>query len=264
MGGAGDRSGRFRHQPPNLDGLLEIVDLQAQVLELQADYAGFAEGTVLEAQVEEGRGPVARLIVQQGQINKGDFIVVGRACGRVRDIVNDRGERVNQAGPGDPIAISGIDELPDSGDNFYCVKNLKQAEAAAEERRQAERERNLAGEKVTLDNIFNVLAEQKKAELPIIVKGDVFGSIETLKGQLGKIGSEEVKVTIKHSAVGGINDSDVTLAEATGAIIIGTTSPPLAKLSRPRPRALIFGTTTSFMSSSMMSNVPPRACLILN
>ena len=205
----------------NLDGLLEIVDLQAQVLELQADYAGFAEGTVLEAQVEEGRGPVARLIVQQGQINKGDFIVVGRACGRVRDIVNDRGERVNQAGPGDPIAISGIDELPDSGDNFYCVKNLKQAEAAAEERRQAERERNLAGEKVTLDNIFNVLAEQKKAELPIIVKGDVFGSIETLKGQLGKIGSEEVKVTIKHSAVGGINDSDVTLAEATGAIIIG-------------------------------------------
>ena len=101
----------------NLDGLLEIVDLQAQVLELQADYAGFAEGTVLEAQVEEGRGPVARLIVQQGQINKGDFIVVGRACGRVRDIVNDRGERVNQAGPGDPIAISGIDELPDSGDN---------------------------------------------------------------------------------------------------------------------------------------------------
>ncbi|MED5321986.1 MAG: translation initiation factor IF-2, partial [Planctomycetota bacterium] len=205
----------------NLDGLLEIVDLQAQVLELQADYAGFAEGTVLEAQVEEGRGPVARLIVQQGQINKGDFIVVGRACGRVRDIVNDRGERVNQAGPGDPIAISGIDELPDSGDNFYCVKNLKQAEAAAEERRQAERERNLAGEKVTLDNIFNVLAEQKKAELPIIVKGDVFGSIETLKGQPGKIGSEEVKVTIKHSAVGGINDSDVTLAEATGAIIIG-------------------------------------------
>ena len=111
--------------------------------------------------------------------------------------------------------------MPDSGDNFYCVKNLKQAEAAAEERRQAERERNLAGEKVTLDNIFNVLAEQKKAELPIIVKGDVFGSIETLKGQLGKIGSEEVKVTIKHSAVGGINDSDVTLAEATGAIIIG-------------------------------------------
>ncbi len=205
----------------NLDGLLEIVDLQAQVLELQADYAGFAEGTVLEAQVEEGRGPVARLIVQQGQIKKGDFIVVGRACGRVRDILNDRGERVSEAGPGDPIAISGIDELPDSGDNFYCVKNLKQAEAAAEERRRSERERNLAGEKVTLDNIFNVLAEQKKAELPIIVKGDVFGSIETLKAQLGKIGSEEVKVTIKHSAVGGINDSDVTLAEATGAIIIG-------------------------------------------
>ena len=205
----------------NLDGLLEIVDLQAQLLELQADYAGFAEGTVLEAQVEEGRGPVARLIVQQGQMKKGDFIVVGRACGRIRDIVNDRGERVNEAGPGDPIAISGLDELPDSGDNFYCVKNIKQAEAAAGERRLSERERNLAGEKVTLDNIFSVLAEQKKAELPIILKGDVFGSIETLKGQLGKIGSEEVKVTVKHSAVGGINDSDVALAEATGAIIIG-------------------------------------------
>jgi translation initiation factor IF-2 len=204
-----------------LQDLLETLDFQAQLLELTADYGGQAEGTVIEAQMEEGRGAVARLLVQQGQMNQGDFVVVGRAYGRVRDIVSDRGERIKEAGPCTPVAISGIDEVPDAGDKFYVVKSLRDAEAAAQERRQQERERELAKEKVTLDNIFEKLSEQGRKELPLIVKADVQGSLETLKSTLAKIGSEEVVVSIKHAAVGGVNESDVGLAEASGAIIVG-------------------------------------------
>jgi translation initiation factor IF-2 len=201
--------------------LLDILDYQADLLELKGDFAGNAEGTVIEAQVEEGRGPVARMLVQDGLLKKGAFIVTGRGFGRVRDIVNDHGQRIDEAGPSTPVAISGIDELPDAGDRFFVVDSLKEAEAAAEERRRLERERELAAPKITLDNIFAHIEEGKKKDLPLVVKADVQGSVETLRVVLGKIGSEEVRVSVKHSAVGGINESDVTLAEATGAIIIG-------------------------------------------
>ena len=201
--------------------LLETIDYQAQLLELTADYGGQAEGTVIEAQMEEGRGAVARILVQQGQLRKGDFIVGGRAYGRVRDITNDRGERIKSAGPSTPVAISGVNEVPDAGDKFYVVKNLRAAEAAAQERMEQERERSLATEKITLDNIFRKLSESEKKELALIVKADVQGSLETLKASLGKIGSDEVVVSIKHAAVGGVNESDVTLAEAAQAIVIG-------------------------------------------
>lgn len=201
--------------------LLETLDYQAQLLELTADFGGAAEGTVLESRMAEGRGAVAQVLVQQGKLKKGDFVAVGRAFGRVRDIVDDHGKRINEAGPASPVAISGINVVPDAGDKFYVVKNLKAAEAAAGERKADERERSLAKEKVTLDNIFEKLSESGRKELPLIVKADVQGSLETLRATLSKIGSEEVVVSIKHAAVGGVSDSDVALAEAAGAIIVG-------------------------------------------
>ena len=204
-----------------IQDLLDILDYQSDLLDLKGDFKGNAEGTVLEAQIEEGRGPVARMLVQEGMLKKGDFIVTGRGFGRVRDIVDDRGNRVEFAGPSTPVAISGIDQLPDAGDRFFVANSLKEAESAAEERRGLERERELAAPKITLDNIFDHLEEGKKKNLPLVVKADVQGSVETLRAVLGKIGSEEVKVSVKHAAVGGINESDVTLAEATGAIVIG-------------------------------------------
>jgi translation initiation factor IF-2 len=200
--------------------LLEVLDYQAQLLELTTDFGGAAQGTVIEAQLEEGRGAVARMLVQHGVVKKGDFVAVGRGFGRVRDIVDDHGRRIREAGPSTPIAISGINEVPDAGDKFYVVKSLKDAEAAAEERKQQERERDLTQEKITLDNIFQKLSEADRKELPLVVKADVQGSLETLRSTLSKIGSEEVTLALKHAAVGGVNESDVSLAEAAGAIIV--------------------------------------------
>ncbi len=201
--------------------LLDMLDYQADLRDLKADAKGLAQGSCLEAQMEEGRGTVARILVQEGQLKKGDFIVCGRAFGRVRDIVGDRGGRVEAAGPSTPVAISGLDELPDAGDKFYCVKSLKEAENAAVERRRIERERELAAPKITLDNIFEHMGKAGIKELPLVVKADVQGSVETLRSVLSKIKSEEVAVSVKHCAVGGINESDVALAEATKAIVVG-------------------------------------------
>ena len=220
-----------------IQDLLDTLDFQAELLELKADFAGNSEGTVLEAQVEEGRGSVARVLVQEGQLRKGDFIVAGRAFGRVRDIVDDRGKRIDEAGPSTPIALSGIDEVPNAGDKFYVVDSLKAAESAAEETRLADRERDLAQPKVTLDNIFDRMKDSGAKELPLVVKGDVQGSVETLRTVLGKIGSDEVRVSIKHAAVGGISESDVMLANATGAIVIGfnvTTTPKARAVAEQR------------------------------
>jgi translation initiation factor IF-2 len=201
--------------------LLEILDYHADLLEMKADFKGSARGTVLEAAIEEGRGPVARVLVQEGCLKKGDFIVIGRGYGRVRDIVNDRGERITEALPSTPVAISGIDELPDAGDKAYVVGSLRAAEEAAEERRRIDRERELAAPKITLDNIFKHLEKQGKKELALVVKGDVQGSVEALKGMLAKLPSEEVAISVKSASAGGINEGDVTLAAATNAIIVG-------------------------------------------
>ncbi|MGI9012977.1 MAG: translation initiation factor IF-2, partial [Phycisphaerales bacterium] len=201
--------------------LLDLIDYQAQLHEWKADFKGDAVGAVIEAQMAEGRGPVARILVQQGMLRKGDFIVMGRAFGRVRDIIDDHGERIEEAGPSTPVAISGIDEVPDAGDSFYVAKTLKAAEAAANERRHAQRERDLATPKVTLDNIFERLAESGKKELRLIVKADVQGSVETLRNTLSEMKVEEVTINVLHAAVGGINESDISLAAASEAIIIG-------------------------------------------
>ncbi|MDA1008856.1 MAG: translation initiation factor IF-2 [Planctomycetota bacterium] len=204
-----------------IQNLLDTLDLVADLKGLEADFAGFAEGTVLEAQMEEGRGAVAKVLVQEGILKKGDCVVVGRAIGRVRDIINDRGERVLEAGPSTPVAISGLDALPDAGDKMYAVKNLKAAEEAATERRHAERARELAAPKITLDNILDHIARDKTKELPLVVKGDVQGSVETLRSLLGKLKEDLVSVSVKHCAVGGINESDVMLAATTGAVVVG-------------------------------------------
>jgi len=201
--------------------LLEILDLQAQLLELTADFSGPAEGTVLEAKLEEGRGSVASLLVQQGKLSKGDYIVAGRGYGRVRDIVGDRGDRIKEAMPSWPVTISGLGDVPDAGDRVFVVKNLREAEAAAKERVAAERERSLTRERVTLDNILDHMTEAGKKELPIILKADVQGSVETITAALAKLTNEEVRVTVKHAAVGGISESDIALADASGAIVIG-------------------------------------------
>ncbi|MCA9290704.1 MAG: translation initiation factor IF-2, partial [Phycisphaerales bacterium] len=204
-----------------IQDLLDVIDFQAQLLDGTADFDGPAEGTVLEARLEEGRGAVAQVIVQQGRLKKGDYLAIGRAFGRVRDIVDDRGRRIDEAGPSSAVALSGINEVPDPGDKFFVVKNLREAESAATERRAAERERTLARDRVTLDNIFEKLAESGRKELPLIVTADVNGSVETLMATLTKISTDDVTIIVKHAAVGGISDSDILLAEATGAIIIG-------------------------------------------
>ena len=204
-----------------IQDLLDMLALVADMKGIVSDWAGNAQGAVLEAQMEEGRGPVARILVQEGVLKKGDSIVIGRASGRIRDIVNDRGQRITEAVPGTPCAVSGLDELPDAGDKFFVVDSLKEAEQAANERRQAERLRELAAPKVTLDNILEHIGKDKAKELSLVVKADVQGSVETLKAMLPKISVGDLKVVVKHCAVGGINESDMLLAETTGAIVVG-------------------------------------------
>ena len=215
-----------------IQDLLEILDYQAELLELKADFGGSAEGTVIEAHVAEGRGPVASVLVQEGMLKKGDFIVAGRGYGRIRALVNERDEQVVEALPSTPLSILGLSEVPDAGDKFYVVKSLKAAEAAAKERAQLERQSDLSRERVTLDNIFEQMKTAEMRELPVIVKGDVQGSIETLRNTIGKIGNDEAAIVIKHSAVGGINESDVNLAEACGGIIAGFNVTSSAKSRR--------------------------------
>jgi translation initiation factor IF-2 len=220
-----------------IQDLLEVLDYQAQLLDLKSDYGGGAEGTVLEASMEEGRGAVAKVILQQGTLRKGDYVAVGRGFGRVRDIVNDHGQRIDEATPSMPVAFSGINDVPDAGDKFYVVKSLSEAEESAAERYAQEREKSLAKEKITLDNIFKHLEATGKKELPLIVKADVQGSAETLRTVLARISTDEVAVSIKHCAVGGVNESDVALAEASAAIIVAfnvTASGVARKLAEAR------------------------------
>ncbi len=206
-----------------IQDLLEILDLQSQVLELTADFDGQAQGSVIEARPEEGRGNVANILIQEGKLKVGDFIVLGRAFGRVRDITDDRGNKLKEAYPPMPVQISGINELPDAGDKFYCVPSLKEAEKAAEQRRDRERHEQLAQPKATLDRMFSQMAEADVKEILVVLKADVQGSVDVLKSEIEKVGVEstEVKVRVIHAAVGGITESDILLANASGGLIIG-------------------------------------------
>ena len=204
-----------------IEKLLEILDLQGQLLDLKADYAGPARGTVVEAKLEEGRGPTANVIVQDGELKVGDFIVLGRAFGRVRDIVDDRAARHKAVGPAMPVKVTGFDEVPDAGDKFYIVGSLKEAQEAAEQRRRREREAELAQPTVTLDSLLSQMKDAASKEIRVVVKADVQGSVDVLKNELEKCGNDEVKVRVLHAAVGGITESDVVLADASRAVIVG-------------------------------------------
>ncbi len=201
--------------------LLETLDYQAQLKELKADFGGFARGTVIEAKMEEGRGAVANILLQDGQLSVGDFIVAGRAFGRVRDMTDDRGQKIKEAPPPMPVQISGLDEVPDAGDKFYVVDSLKKAQEAAEQRRMRERETQLAQPKATLDRLFSQIAETDAKEIKVVLKAAEQGTVDVLKGEIEKVTTTEVKVKVLHAAVGGITESDVLLADASKAVIIG-------------------------------------------
>lgn len=202
--------------------LLEILDYQAELLELTADYGGAARGTVIESEMQPGRGPVARVLVEQGFLKVGDFIVIGRAFGRVRDMTDEHGKQVTDAGPATPLELSGIDLIPDAGDKFYITDSLQRAEQVAKAYRETERDRLLASKtKVTLDNFADTIAAGGTKELRVVLKADVQGSIDVLKKSLAEPSNDEVAVKVLHAAVGGITEGDVLLADASDAVVLG-------------------------------------------
>jgi translation initiation factor IF-2 len=212
-----------------IDELLEVLDYQAQLLELKADFDGPAQGTVIESRLVEGRGAVANILLQEGRLKVGDFIVAGRGFGRVRDISDDRGQKLKEALPPMPVQISGLDEVPDAGDKFFVTDSLKRAQEASEQRRERERETQLAQPKVTLDSLFSQMSESDVKEILIIVKADVQGSVDVLRNEIEKVSTDEVKVRVLHAAIGGITESDVLLADASSAVIIGFNVIPSGK-----------------------------------
>jgi translation initiation factor IF-2 len=209
--------------------LLETLDFQAQLLELKADFGGAARGTVIESQMEPGRGAVMNALLQEGSLKVGDFIVAGRAFGRVRDMTDDKGQRIREAHPPMPLQVTGIDILPDAGDKFFVASSLKDAQNAAEQRRAREREEQLAQPAMTLDRMFSQMAEAELKEILVVLKADVQGSVDVLRNEIEKVSTDEVKVRVIHSAVGGITESDVLLAEASKAVIIGFNVIPSGK-----------------------------------
>ena len=218
-------------QKTGLDTLLEMILLQAEVLELKADPHRQAKGTVIEAKIERGRGPVATVLVQSGTLRVGDAYVVGMFSGRVRALINDRGEKTQQAGPSIPVEVIGLPGVPSAGDVFHVVSNERVAREIAEERAQKRRAAELTGPtKVSLDDLFAKIQEGSVKELAIVIKADVQGSSEALAGAVEKLSTDAVKLRVIHNAVGGIMESDVLLAAASRAIIIGFNI-------RPEPKA---------------------------
>lgn len=206
----------------NIDELLDMILLQAEMLELKANPDQRAVGTVVEAQLDQGRGPVATLLVQQGTLHVGDPIVVGNTFGRVRTMTNENGRRIKEATPSTPVEITGLNAVPEAGDRFVVFEDEKTARAAGEERsKRAQDEERARTSHVTLDNLFATMQKGQMKSLPIIIKADVQGSVEALAQSLQKIKVDGVRVDIIHKAVGAINESDVTLAEASNAVIIG-------------------------------------------
>ena len=206
----------------NIEELLEMILLVAEVEDLKADPSQRAIGTVIEARLDKGKGPVATLLVQQGTLHVGDPIVVGNTFGRVRVMTNDLGRRDKTAGPATPVEITGLNDVPQAGDRFVTFEDEKTARAAGEERaKRAVMEQRASSSRVTLDNLFESLKEGELKEVNVIIKADVQGSAEALGASLKKIDLEGVRVNIVHSAVGAVNESDVTLAAASNAIIIG-------------------------------------------
>ena len=205
-----------------LDDLLEMVTLIAEMKELKANPDRAAKGTVIEARLDKGRGPIATVLVQNGTLHQGDIVIAGTCVGRVRVMVNDKGDRVKEAGPSVPVEITGLAEVPQGGDIFNAVSDEKLARELVEQRKAAQKEEQFKAQtKVTLDNLFDQMKLGEVKELQIIVKADVQGSVEAVKQSLEKLSNDEVRVNVIHGGVGAINESDVMLAEASNAIIVG-------------------------------------------
>lgn len=205
-----------------IEELLENVLLVAEVQELKANPDRLAKGTVIEARLDKGRGPIATLLVQNGTLKQGDIIIAGTAVGRVRVMTNDKGRTVKSAGPSVPVEITGLAEVPSAGDTFNAVEDERLARELVDQRKHEQKQEQFnAYRKVTLDNLFSQIAEGEIKELPIIVKADVQGSVEAVKQSLEKLSNNEVRVRVIHGAVGAVKESDVMLASASNAIIVG-------------------------------------------
>ncbi len=206
----------------NIDGLLEMVLLIADMKELKANPNKAAKGTVIESRVDKGKGPVATVLVHEGTLKVGDIVIAGTAVGHVRAMVNDKGRRLKAAGPSTPVEIQGLSEAPMGGEHLMAVKDEKLAKDVAEARRQEQKENRFNQTvKVSLDNLFDQIDEGNMKELNIIIKADVQGSVEAVRQSLEKLSNEEVRVRAIHGGVGGINESDVMLANASNAVIVG-------------------------------------------
>ena len=206
----------------NIDTLLESVLLVAEMKELKANPNRAGKGIVIEARLDKGRGPVATLLVQNGTLKSGDIIVAGTAVGRVRVMTDDKGNKVNEAGPSVPVEITGLAEVPTGGDAFDCVSDERLARELVEQRKTSQKEEAFRSmQKVTLDNLFDSINEGSLKDLNIIVKADVQGSVEAVRQSLEKLSNEEVRVKVIHGGVGAINESDVMLANASNALIVG-------------------------------------------
>ena len=205
-----------------LDNLLEMILLVADTMELTANPNRMAKGTVIEAKLDTGRGPVATVLIQTGTLHSGEAIIAGTAVGRVRVMTNDKGQKVEEAGPSCPVEITGLAEVPAAGDIFNAVEDEKLARELVEKRRMEQKEEEFKRyQKVTLDNLFEHISEGEVLELPVIVKGDVQGSVEAVRQSLEKLSNDEVRVRVIHGAVGAVSESDVMLANASHAIIVG-------------------------------------------
>ncbi len=204
-----------------IDTLLEMVLLVAEMRDLKANPNRLAKGTVIEAKLDKGRGSVATVLVQNGTLKMGDIIIAGTAVGKIRAMTDDKGRRIKDAGPSTPVEIIGLAEVPQAGDSFFVVEDERLARELADQRKSDQKLQAQSQYKVSLDDLFSRIQEGNMKDLNIIVKADVQGSAEAVKASLEKITNEEVRVRVIHSGVGGINESDVMLAEASGAIIVG-------------------------------------------
>ena len=205
-----------------VDDLLESVSMQSELLELKARPDGKASGTVVEARLDKGRGAVCTVLVQQGELNYGDIVLVGRETGRIRAMVDDSGETIKSAGPSKPVEIQGLTGVPAAGDEMIVVADERRAREAAEFRQTKERESRLARQQAAkLENMFSEMSEGEVKNVNVLIKGDVQGSIEALSESLAKLSTDEVKVSVVHGMVGAINESDINLAMASAAVVIG-------------------------------------------
>jgi len=224
----------------NIDHLLEMILLAADVLELKADPNKQAKGTVIEAKLDKNRGPIATLLVQRGTLNVGDSIVTGTTVGRIRAMTDDKGNQIKQAGPSTPVEILGLPDVPEAGETFYAIEDEKIAKQLAEKRKLKIREQQLKSDsRVSLNDLFSQIKEGKVKDLNIIVKADVQGSVEAVRQSLGKLSNEEVRIRVIHDGVGAITESDVALAQVSNAIIIGFNVRPGANVMEAAANAKV-------------------------